>query len=142
VAHETLIFAAGALGLAVVASLVSMFFSVAPHKIAIVQRFGSFLREAKTGLHVKVPFIDRVIAQVDTQGQTADDLPQSSEGTYLPALVGLVDQLTLRLIVSERALAIAERERDDARAVVASEPPATPQAREYQVRGWTDDDRR
>jgi hypothetical protein len=52
------------------------------------------------------------------EGDSANDVAElHSDNVYLPALVALVDQLTERLIFTERALAIAERERDHALSV-------------------------
>jgi len=63
-----LFLAAGALGLAVIAT----FFTVEQRTVAMVQRLGKFVREAGPGLHVKVPFIDRVIGRVNLRVQQLD----------------------------------------------------------------------
>lgn len=63
---------AGALGLAVIAALVATFFTVEQRTTAIVQRLGKFVREAGPGLHVKIPFIDRVIGRVSLRVQQLD----------------------------------------------------------------------
>ena len=60
-----LLFMAGALGLVVLAVLVSTLFTVEQRTTAIVQRFGKFLREAGPGLNVKVPFIDQVVGRIN-----------------------------------------------------------------------------
>jgi regulator of protease activity HflC (stomatin/prohibitin superfamily) len=39
-------------------------FTVEQQKIGIVERFGKFVRLAKPGLHVKIPFIDRVVSRM------------------------------------------------------------------------------
>jgi regulator of protease activity HflC (stomatin/prohibitin superfamily) len=39
-------------------------FTVEQQKIGIVERFGKFVRLAKPGLHVKIPFIDRVVSRI------------------------------------------------------------------------------
>lgn len=67
-----LMFVAGALGLAVFATLVATFFTVEQRTVAIVQRLGKFVREAGPGLHIKVPFIDRVIGRVNLRVQQLD----------------------------------------------------------------------
>jgi regulator of protease activity HflC (stomatin/prohibitin superfamily) len=65
-------FVAGALGVAVIAALLATFFTVQQRSTAIVQRLGKFVREAGPGLHVKVPFIDRVIGRVNLRVQQLD----------------------------------------------------------------------
>jgi regulator of protease activity HflC (stomatin/prohibitin superfamily) len=51
----------GAVGLAVIVLAMNTFFTVPQRKTVIVQRYGTFEREIGPGIHVKVPFIDRVI---------------------------------------------------------------------------------
>lgn len=63
---------AGVFGIAVVAVLMATFFTVEQRTTAIVQRLGKFVREAGPGLHVKVPFIDRVIGRVNLRVQQLD----------------------------------------------------------------------
>jgi regulator of protease activity HflC (stomatin/prohibitin superfamily) len=63
------LFGAGVLLLAVIALLVATFFTVEQRTTAIVQRLGKFLREAGPGLHVKVPFIDKVIGRINLRVQ-------------------------------------------------------------------------
>lgn len=63
---------AGALASVVIAMLIATFFTVEQRTIAIVQRLGRFLRETSPGLHVKVPFIDRVIGRVNLRVQQLD----------------------------------------------------------------------
>jgi len=67
-----ILFVAGTLGLAVIAALVATFFTVEQRTTAIVQRLGKFVREAGPGLHVKIPFIDRVIGRVNLRVQQLD----------------------------------------------------------------------
>lgn len=50
----------------------TLFFTVEQRTTAIVQRLGKFVREAGPGLHVKVPFIDRVIGRVNLRVQQLD----------------------------------------------------------------------
>lgn len=66
------LFAAGALGLAVIAMLGAAFFTVEQRTTVIVQRLGKFLREAGPGLHVKIPFIDKVIGRINLRVQQLD----------------------------------------------------------------------
>lgn len=63
---------AGALGIAVIGMLMVTFFTVEQRTTAIVQRLGKFVREAGPGLHVKVPFIDRVTGRVNLRVQQLD----------------------------------------------------------------------
>lgn len=67
-----LISVASALAFAGIAALVATFFTVEQRTTAIVQRLGKFVREAGPGLHVKVPFIDRVIGRVNLRVQQLD----------------------------------------------------------------------
>jgi regulator of protease activity HflC (stomatin/prohibitin superfamily) len=69
---QVLIFVAVAVGLAVIATLVATFFTVEQRTTAIVQRLGKFVREAGPGLHVKVPFIDRVVGRINLRVQQLD----------------------------------------------------------------------
>jgi regulator of protease activity HflC (stomatin/prohibitin superfamily) len=62
----------GALGLAVVTMLASTFFTVQQRTSVIVQRLGKFLREAGPGLHVKVPFVDKVVGRINLRVQQLD----------------------------------------------------------------------
>lgn len=63
---------AGVLGIAVIGMLMATFFTVEQRTTAIVQRLGKFVREAGPGLHVKVPFIDKVIGRVNLRVQQLD----------------------------------------------------------------------
>lgn len=71
---EILIFAfgMGAIGFAAVATLVATFFTVEQRTVAIVQRLGRFLREAGPGLHVRIPFVDKVIGRMNLRVQQLD----------------------------------------------------------------------
>jgi regulator of protease activity HflC (stomatin/prohibitin superfamily) len=66
------LFVAGGLGLAVMAMLSAAFFTVEQRTTVIVQRLGKFLREAGPGLHVKVPFIDKVVGRINLRVQQLD----------------------------------------------------------------------
>ena len=70
--NEVLMFGAGALGLAVIATLLATFFTVEQRTVAIVQRLGKFLRDAGPGLHVKIPFVDTVIGRMNLRVQQLD----------------------------------------------------------------------
>ena len=70
--NEMLLFAAGAVALAVIATLLATFFTVEQRTVAIVQRLGKFLRDAGPGLHVKVPFVDTVIGRMNLRVQQLD----------------------------------------------------------------------
>ena len=60
---------AGIAAITVAAALISTFFTVQQRTAAIVQRLGKFVREAKPGLNVKVPFIDQVVGRVNLRVQ-------------------------------------------------------------------------
>jgi regulator of protease activity HflC (stomatin/prohibitin superfamily) len=65
-------FAAGVIGLALIAVLVAALFTVEQRTTAIVQRLGKFLREAGPGLHLRVPFIDKVVGRINLRVQQLD----------------------------------------------------------------------
>lgn len=52
------------LGVAIFVAVVTSFFTVATAQVAVITRFGKFLRVAQPGLNWKVPFIDRVAGRV------------------------------------------------------------------------------
>jgi regulator of protease activity HflC (stomatin/prohibitin superfamily) len=66
------IFGAGVLTVATVTVLVAMVFTVQQRSIAIVQRFGKFVRLAEPGIRIKIPFIDRVVGRVNLRVQQLD----------------------------------------------------------------------
>jgi regulator of protease activity HflC (stomatin/prohibitin superfamily) len=43
------------------------FFIVEQQKVGVVERFGKFLRLAQPGLHIRIPFVDRVVARISLQ---------------------------------------------------------------------------
>lgn len=43
------------------------FFTVEQQRVAIIERFGKFLRLARPGLHARLPFIDRIAARMSIQ---------------------------------------------------------------------------
>ena len=69
---QQLILFAGAAGLVLLAVLAATFFTVEQRTTAIVQRLGKFVREAGPGLHVKIPFIDRVVGRINLRVQQLD----------------------------------------------------------------------
>lgn len=52
--------------------LVSTFFTVEQQSVAVIQRFGKFVRAAKAGLNMKIPFIDWVIGRVNLRVNQLD----------------------------------------------------------------------
>jgi len=68
----TYLFGAGVLAITMIAVFRAMFFTVQQRTTAIVQRLGKFMREAGPGIHVKVPFIDRVAGRVNLRVQQLD----------------------------------------------------------------------
>ncbi len=52
--------------------LTNTFFTVNQQTVAVVQRLGKFLRETGPGLHVKIPFVDRVVERVNLRVQQLD----------------------------------------------------------------------
>lgn len=69
---QLLIYLAAALGVMVLAALLFTFFTVQQRTVAIVQRFGGFLREAGPGLNVKIPVLDRVVGRMNLRVQQLD----------------------------------------------------------------------
>src|SRR3984957_7893520 len=58
-----------ALALWLIVALFSGFFTVQQQSAAIVERFGKYLRTAKPGLNLKVPYIDHVVQRVSLRVQ-------------------------------------------------------------------------
>ncbi len=67
-----LLLVAGAFVLIAFAMLGATFFTVEQRTTVIVQRLGKFLREAGPGLHVKIPFIDKVVGRINLRVQQLD----------------------------------------------------------------------
>jgi len=65
--HYILIGLAVILGICII--LLSLFI-VPQGKIAVITRFGKYLRCAKTGLGIKIPFVDQITKDVSLQNQT------------------------------------------------------------------------
>ena len=68
----TYIFGAGVLTVETIVVFRTTFFTVQQRTTAIVQRLGKFLREAGPGIHVKIPFLDRVVGRVNLRVQQLD----------------------------------------------------------------------
>jgi regulator of protease activity HflC (stomatin/prohibitin superfamily) len=67
-----LLLVAGAFVVAALAMLGATFFTVEQRTTVIVQRLGKFLREAGPGLHVKIPFVDKVVGRINLRVQQLD----------------------------------------------------------------------
>lgn len=50
----------------------SLFFTVEQQKIAIIERFGKFIRIARPGLHFKIPFVEKVAGVLSLRVQQLD----------------------------------------------------------------------
>lgn len=59
-------------GVGALALLIASLFTVEQRTVAIVQRFGKFVREAGPGIQFKVPFIDHVAGRVNLRVQQLD----------------------------------------------------------------------
>lgn len=66
------LFGAGVLAIAMIAVFRATLFTVQQRTTAIVQRLGKFTREAGPGIHIKIPFIDRVVGRVNLRVQQLD----------------------------------------------------------------------
>lgn len=58
--------------LAFIALLAASLFTVEQRTIAVVQRLGRFVREAGPGIHLKVPFIEKIAGRVNLRVQQLD----------------------------------------------------------------------
>jgi regulator of protease activity HflC (stomatin/prohibitin superfamily) len=70
--NELLILGAGLLGVIMVTLGATMVFEVAPHRTATVERRGRVLRRVGPGLHLKVPFLDRMVSEPEAPPQHLD----------------------------------------------------------------------
>ena len=70
--QQLLLIVAGAAGLVLFAVLAATFYTVEQRTTAIVQRLGKFVREAGPGLHMKIPFVDRVVGRINLRVQQLD----------------------------------------------------------------------
>lgn len=62
----------GVAGSALVILLAASLFTVEQRTVAVVQRFGKFVREAGPGIQLKVPFIDHIAGRVNLRVQQLD----------------------------------------------------------------------
>jgi regulator of protease activity HflC (stomatin/prohibitin superfamily) len=53
--------------LVIVLALRASFFTVEQQRVAVIERFGKFLRIARPGLHIRVPLVDRVASRMSLQ---------------------------------------------------------------------------
>jgi regulator of protease activity HflC (stomatin/prohibitin superfamily) len=67
-----LLFVAAVFGLTVVPIVLNAFFVVKEGETAVVHRLGRFQREAGPGLHVLLPFLERVVGHVNMRVQQLD----------------------------------------------------------------------
>lgn len=90
------IFGAGVLAVATISLFVAAFFTVEQRTAAIVQRLGKFLREAGPGLHVKVPFLDRVVGRINLRVQQLDvEIETKTEDNVFVRMVVAVQYFVL-----------------------------------------------
>ena len=47
-------------GVVIIAALFSSFYSVGPDEVGVIRRFGKYVRSTNPGLHLKVPFVEKV----------------------------------------------------------------------------------
>ncbi|HEY4160548.1 MAG TPA: SPFH domain-containing protein [Candidatus Saccharimonadales bacterium] len=60
---------AGIAALIVIVIAAASFFTVEQQEVAIIERFGKFLRLARPGLHARIPLIDRIATRMSLQVQ-------------------------------------------------------------------------
>jgi len=95
----TYIFGAGALTVATIVVFRTTLFTVQQRTTAIVQRLGKFLREAGPGIHVKIPFLDRVVGRVNLRVQQLDvEIETKTE-----------DNVFVRMVVAVQFYALPEK---------------------------------
>jgi regulator of protease activity HflC (stomatin/prohibitin superfamily) len=95
----TYIFGAGVLTVVTIVAFRITFFTVQQRTTAIVQRLGRFLREAGPGIHVKVPFLDRVVGRVNLRVQQLDvEIETKTE-----------DNVFVRMVVAVQYYALPEK---------------------------------
>jgi regulator of protease activity HflC (stomatin/prohibitin superfamily) len=70
--HIVILTLLGGGGFAALILLISALFTVEQRTVAMVQRFGKFVREAGPGLQIKVPFFDHVAGRVNLRVQQLD----------------------------------------------------------------------
>jgi regulator of protease activity HflC (stomatin/prohibitin superfamily) len=62
----------GGSGAVLLALLAASFFTVEQRTAAVVQRLGKFVKEVGPGLHLKIPFFDKVVGRVNLRVQQLD----------------------------------------------------------------------
>lgn len=67
----------GVLALLVIVLIVSHIQVVPQSKAYVIERIGAYYTTWNTGIHVKLPFVDRIAKQISLMEQVADYLPQS-----------------------------------------------------------------
>jgi membrane protease subunit HflK len=98
---------AGLLAVAVLAVLFGTFYQVQPEAVGVVMRFGKFVRTTDPGLHLKVPFVERV-QKVPVQRQLKHEFgfrtaeaavrSQYSEGDFSDESVMLTGDLNVAIV--------------------------------------------
>jgi len=81
----------GVLALATLILLSMTFYTVQQQNIAIVERFGKFLRLDKPGLHVKIPFVDYIVETLELRIQQLDVKVETktSDNVFVHVLVSV-----------------------------------------------------
>jgi len=47
-------------GIVIIVALFSSFYSVGPDEVGVIRRFGKYVRTTNPGLHLKIPFAEKV----------------------------------------------------------------------------------
>jgi regulator of protease activity HflC (stomatin/prohibitin superfamily) len=94
--ENIVLFAGGAVVLAVITLLTATFFTVEQRTTAIVQRLGKFMREAGPGIRVKIPLLDRVVGRVNLRVQQLDvEIETKTEDNVFVRMVVAVQYFVL-----------------------------------------------
>lgn len=95
----TYILGGALLAVATLVVLRTTVFTVQQRTTAIVQRLGKFLREAGPGIHVKIPFLDRIVGRVNLRVQQLDvEIETKTE-----------DNVFVRMVVAVQYYALPEK---------------------------------
>ncbi|MDQ3363938.1 MAG: SPFH domain-containing protein [Myxococcota bacterium] len=70
--NEVLLIGAGVAAFLVLVLLAASIYTVEQRTVAMVQRLGKFQRAAEPGIHLKIPFIDRVVGRINVRVQQLD----------------------------------------------------------------------
>ncbi len=93
---QVLFYLAAAFGIVVITMLSATFFTVEQRTIAIVQRLGKFLQEAGPGIHMKIPFIDKVVGRINLRVQQLDvEIETKTEDNVFVRMVVAVQYFVL-----------------------------------------------